>query len=196
MKEFIQNCDYFIFSIIIFNNTYDISKIISASNSENVLVSEILDFNFISYKIIQDRISLSKRKIYLFTPKSNKNIILMVSNKEDGLDALNYYISHHLLIDFYIISISDIKSSEVKNSLTYIKNGKCKRIIYAMKDPKWIFYEEGNTLWFENTDYYKSRHIKDRLNKAIIIEYCYKLGFEILNEEFWCAEKAIFLEYL
>lgn len=76
-----------------------------------------------------------------------------------------------------------------------MEKGEDKRVVYAMKDPRWIFYQEGNPLPFENLDYYQNRYIKNRLNQAILLEYLEKLGFCILENDFWRSEKALFVEF-
>lgn len=53
------------------------------------------------------------------------------------------------------------------------------RLIQAYKEDRWIFYEEGKPLSFENLDYYKRRRITDRLNNNIIKEYMIRLGIDI-----------------
>ena len=53
------------------------------------------------------------------------------------------------------------------------------RLIQAYKEDRWIFYEEGKPLSFENLDYYKRRRITDRLNNNIIREYMIQLGIDI-----------------
>ena len=53
------------------------------------------------------------------------------------------------------------------------------RLIQAYKEDRWIFYEEGKPLSFENLDYYKRRRIIDRLNNNIIKEYMIRLGIDI-----------------
>ena len=53
------------------------------------------------------------------------------------------------------------------------------RDIIVYKEDKWVFYERGIPLHIENTDYYKNRFIKNRLNCNIIEEYLMKLGVNI-----------------
>ncbi len=53
------------------------------------------------------------------------------------------------------------------------------RDILAYKEDRWVFYEQGKPLAFENTDYYKNRLIKKRLNNEIIEEYLLKLGVNL-----------------
>jgi hypothetical protein len=59
---------------------------------------------------------------------------------------------------------------------------------------KWVFYEAGSPLWFENPEYYKRRMIKKRLNYGILKEYCQKLGIDFDDEKFFtpASEAAIF----
>ncbi|MDO4431635.1 MAG: hypothetical protein Q4B95_10200 [Lonepinella koalarum] len=193
MKEFIKNCNYFTFSIFKYESTEILFNFLKQTKG-NKEINNIFEFNYYFNQFEQTASGITKRKVYFFT--NEKGNLIMIGNKEDGLYTLAYKLSKELAFDFYQISISNNKTSDPKNELLFEKNGKLVRVIRAMKDPKWFFYEEGEPLWFENLDYYKNRYIKDRLNKEIIIEYCYKLGFEILNEDFWCAEKALFLEYL
>ena len=80
------------------------------------------------------------------------------------------------------------------NSFQFIQNGIDVRTVYAMKDPKWIFYENGIVQWFEDESYYKRRLIKNRVNKDILLSYCTKLGFAITEVKFWESKDAILFE--
>jgi hypothetical protein len=72
----------------------------------------------------------------------------------------------------------------------YHEHGKRQRIIQALKDdPKWVFYQEGEPLPFENLSHYKKRRIRDRLTRDIIIEYSKMLGWDIEDENFWKSNK-------
>lgn len=53
------------------------------------------------------------------------------------------------------------------------------RDVLAYKEDKWIFYEKGIPLQIENTNYYKNRLVKERLNSDIILEYLMKLGINV-----------------
>ncbi|MBO6252908.1 MAG: hypothetical protein ILA39_04400 [Bacteroidaceae bacterium] len=59
------------------------------------------------------------------------------------------------------------------------------RDILTYKDPRWVFYEEGEPLDFEDLDLYKNRLIRDRLNDKILIKYIERMGvdFEKIDEE-------------
>ena len=43
---------------------------------------------------------------------------------------------------------------------------------------KWIFYEKGYALPFENVNFYKKRQIRERLNNEIIYYYLNKNGID------------------
>ena len=80
------------------------------------------------------------------------------------------------------------------NSFRYISKGKSIRTVYAMQDPRWIFYENGEKQWFEYDLNYKQRIIKKRLNKDILVSYCEQLGFNISDPIFWQSEESVLFE--
>ena len=49
----------------------------------------------------------------------------------------------------------------------------------AYKEDGWIFYESGTPLEVENTNYYKNKLKKNRLNSTIIEEYLQKMGINL-----------------
>ncbi len=53
-----------------------------------------------------------------------------------------------------------------------------------MKDPLWVFHEQGEPCFFEEVGNYKKRRIKDRLNKETLISYCDKLGIKVAEPDF------------
>lgn len=52
------------------------------------------------------------------------------------------------------------------------------RIILAYKEDRWVFYEVGDPLPFEDVELYKKRYIRDRLNNNIIYSYLLKNGID------------------
>jgi hypothetical protein len=135
-------------------------------------------------------------KAYFFVPKNHKNRCVMFSNYSDGLSSLVYQITFELGITAYNFRVTTIQGSDALNSFSCIKNGDEIRTVSAMKDPQWVFYNQGEIQWFENNELYKSKIIKTRLNKDIIISYCAKLGFDITNDEFWESDQSLLLERL
>lgn len=137
-------------------------------------------------------------KAILFTNNTPKGVI-QISNISDGWRSLTYVITNLLQTSSYIFNISDDHIPDAMNYLTYInyKNNNLfkRRVVYAMKDPNWKFYQEGEPLWFENTEYYKNKIKKKRINRAILTEYCSKIGLEITEDEFWeIKQKSLLIE--
>ena len=133
-------------------------------------------------------------KAVFFKPKQT-DLIVQYSNYYDGWITLSNYLSNNLKEPFYQFEFSNPETLDKKNSFQKCIEYEALRIVYAMQDPKWIFYEQGEVLPFENTANYEKKRIKDRLNKEIIIEYCSRLGFDITGDNFWeSAEPSLFYE--
>lgn len=63
----------------------------------------------------------------------------------------------------------------------YINSETQQRVVQSLigDNDKWEFYQNGEPIFFENTDYYTKRRIADRMNKDIIIEYVQRFGIPI-----------------
>ena len=135
------------------------------------------------------------RKSYFFKTKANADICVMFSNYADGWYTLANVLSIKLKCDVYLFSITDPSVLYgAMNSFRYISKGKSIRTVYAMQDPRWIFYENGEKQWFEYDLNYKQRIIKKRLNKDILVSYCEQLGFNISDPIFWQSEESVLFE--
>jgi hypothetical protein len=135
-------------------------------------------------------------KVYFFSPKNYKDICVMFSNYSDGLSSLVYQITFELKITAYCFRITVIDSFETLNSFACVSNGDEIRTVYTMRDPRWVFYSQGEIQWFEDVEFYKRKIIKTRLNKDILISYCVKLGFDITDDEFWESDQSFLVERL
>jgi hypothetical protein len=60
-----------------------------------------------------------------------------------------------------------------------------RRILAATDERGWDFAQKGPVQPFENTEYYARRVIRDRLNRQIITEYLEKLGYRVMDDDFW-----------
>ena len=109
------------------------------------------------------------RRIAIWPIKDDENRTIFVSNLRDGCIT----ILNALKLPYYFISLVVSKS--------YRPNYKCKfefkkndvvRIIQVMWDStRWVFFEKGVMMPFENPEYYKRRIKRERLNYSIINEY-------------------------
>ena len=93
-------------------------------------------------------------KFLLFSPKSNPHTTIMFANIIDGYLNLVKYISKKYDIEYYNISIFDDSQSQVMNSYHFHYYSKDReRHLLCYQDPQWVFFDEGEPLWFENTSY-------------------------------------------
>lgn len=121
----------------------------------------------------------------------NSSGCIMISNYADGMESMTHIISAQLNIEILNFRISSNDCRCPVNSLSSILSGKMQRMVYALKENKWIFYSFGEPLWFEIPKYYENKLIKNRINEAIIFNYCIKLGLDIMNPFFWNTNDAV-----
>ena len=106
--------------------------------------------------------------------------VFFISNYEDGLSNVCRIIQKHLRCNIITCALSNETETDNPFFKFYFSNSNLEeRLIQAYKEDRWIFYEEGKLLSFENLDYYKRRRITDRLNNNIIKEYMIRLGIDI-----------------
>jgi hypothetical protein len=132
-------------------------------------------------------------KFLLFSPKSNPHTTIMFANIIDGYVNLIKYVSKQCDLEYYNISIFDDSQSQMMSSYHFHYHSQYReRHLLCYQDPQWVFFEEGEPLWFENISYYKQRIKKNRLNKSIIIEYLKSLGWDVNNEIFWLSSTELY----
>lgn len=108
---------------------------------------------------------------------ANSNCTVMIPNLQDGWHSLVYTIAANTKCDAYFIQMMDDKKlREPVNHLSFFKDGIECRIVYALKENKWVFYEQGQPMSFECTDNYKQAVRKKRINKELLLKYCTELG--------------------
>jgi hypothetical protein len=60
------------------------------------------------------------------------------------------------------------------------------REIAAVRDTDgWRYVAVGNPMPYERAEYSRRKRVRDRLNRAIVLEYLHHLGFKVLADEFW-----------
>jgi hypothetical protein len=134
------------------------------------------------------------RKILIWQPEQNKNSTIFFCNLEDGWNTLMLAIGRKFNRKQYTFTFSNSNSKESIHSFFYY-DGKRERLVRAMKDPRWDFYEYGEPLDFEHSNHYDNRIIKNRLNNKILDDYLCSVGYDMKNEGFWASKiEAIYFE--
>lgn len=121
---------------------------------------------------------------YAYNPNPQKAVFyavdssncVMFSNMQDGWNSLVYNIVDLINCEAFFVQFMDEKKLlNPGNYFQYFSKG-ARRTVYAIKENRWVFYEEGPPRDFECTEYYRRAIKKKRLNKDIILEYCTKAG--------------------
>lgn len=122
------------------------------------------------------------------------NKIFLSSNSADGRFTLCNVLHLKLNCDFVLCRMSGNIEYPLYD-FEYTSASNERRSILAYKDPKWVFYESGKPLSFEDLNLYKNRLIKKRLNNDIIKQYLLQMGviFEEIgvnvSESYTCIRK-------
>ena len=99
---------------------------------------------------------------------------IMFPNLQDGWASLFHNIANGLNSKACYMRIMDDTIVETSNYLIHIENMQ-RRVVYTLKENKWIFFEQGTPLFFENQEHYNINPKKKRLNKTIMLEYSERL---------------------
>ena len=138
-----------------------------AQNSKAVFSDDI---NIEPLLNLQYAINPNPKKAVFFPVK--KYCTIMFPNLQDGWFTLFANIAWGLNIkSCHIRIMDDIKIVDPSNFFCHYENG-VERVVYTLKENKWVFHEQGEPLQFENRDCYNARIKKERLNKPIMLEYC------------------------
>jgi len=137
-----------------------------------------------------------KTKAVLYTPDDQKDTTVFISNLSDGWTTLMHNISSRIH-DSILFSVRlTLGTKEYPcNSLQVLQNGEIIRLVRAMVDTKWEFFEMGTLLDFEDPQNYKKRKIRDRVNSTIILDYLLKLGYDVRDDLFWKSNRnAVYIK--
>lgn len=107
--------------------------------------------------------------------------VFFVSNRRDGMSSLCQNLSQDLKCKLYKFGISKDGEAYYGCKFIYCDKGKIERTILAYMEDRWVFWQEGKLLPFENPEYYSNRFIKKRLNYDILVEYLEKMGINLFN---------------
>lgn len=109
--------------------------------------------------------------------KSNPDYLLFSSNLIDGWYTLLYSISKKHKIELIRIqTYLQNNENEPCYTFNYIKNGEERFVTLYKESNKWVFYEKGEPLGFENLELYREKLKKKRLSNEIIFGYLEKIG--------------------
>ena len=132
----------------------------------------------------------------MWQPKAiDSDLVVFINNMPDGWPTLlNYYLKHYDNREIINVRLSDKSIEYSVNEFVFI-NKSIRRIVHSIKDfDKWIFYQEGPLLSFENEMNYKRKKISDRLNDVIVQEYLKENNINISKPDFWIS-KGMAIEF-
>lgn len=103
--------------------------------------------------------------------------VFFISNYADGMSNLCGNIQRQLKCEMIMCTMSDGSECEGYEFKVISAEGK-ERVILAYKEGRWVFYAVGDPLPFEDTELYKKKYVRDRLNNNIIYSYLLKNGID------------------
>ena len=116
---------------------------------------------------------------------------LFISNTEDGYRSMILCISKIIPGTHLMFRVSRVDLQYPGNFLEAAEGGEFVRTVYAMRDSdRWVFFEKGDPLPFENLDQYLAQRKRDRLTPEIISTYLKRIGYGSLRQEFWLDKTA------
>jgi hypothetical protein len=127
----------------------------------------------------------------IFSPRAYPMRCVFVSNSQDGWYTLVNCICRDLGCKCIRITSTLDNVVYPANSFRVYEQGRDVRFVRAMLDSdRWDFFEEGAVQQFENAANYRKRRIRDRLNRAVIIDYLKRIDIDIYREDFWTTEST------
>jgi len=117
--------------------------------------------------------------------KQGHAVTLLVSSLSDGHPTLLNVLSSALSGKILQFRFSRMDMAEPGNFLTCFQGGKRTRTVYSMKEERWVFFQEGNALEFENSVFYTRPRRPDRLNPVILAEYAQSVAGIPMAASFW-----------
>ena len=121
------------------------------------------------------------QKFSWWTTSDYKNKIFFASNCRDGMSSLCQNLSRELGCKLYEFGISKGEEAYYGCIFFYCNKGERERAILAYMEDRWVFWQRGELLPFENPAYYSNRFIKKRLNYDILVEYLGKMGINLFD---------------
>lgn len=136
------------------------------------------------YEGFPPRGSAHRKKVFLMPLQEIPNRTLVVANLEDGWESLGYIASTKHNVEALILEVSTLHDEYPANAFTVVQGGSIVRHVSARKEDRWVFYEEGTRLAFENTALYAKRRIRDRMPPEEVVRIAELHGVALDSEDF------------
>lgn len=174
------NFDYFTFSIFIGCDFTSFTETVKSVRKEyiedgkgKIVLNTILNLK----QYINPDIGSHLEHFSWWQSELYPSMVFLSSNQGDGLEVPCRLFQDKLKCICIKICVS-LTNDYPKNSFWYIgENGK-ERIVMALKEDKWTFFQMGTPLPFEDVSLYEKKRIKDRINFDIIKQYLSKIGID------------------
>lgn len=116
-----------------------------------------------------------------WTSANYPGLIFLSSDEIDGASSLCYNLRRGLHCEVYEWSFSNGTDSPMSRMQYTDKNGEVRVVMAYMDDPRWVFYQSGKLLPFEDESNYSRRFIKKRFNFDIQKQYLSRMGISLSN---------------
>ena len=136
----------------------------------------------------KEDVSPNSYTAFFHRPLNAPDFVCMRTPLEDGWQTLFNALSLELGVESYRISESSGRDDFY--CFQSYQQGK-ERVVYLMKDTKWIFYEKGERLPCEQSDMYTKRRIRDRLNEPMLLDYLLQVGLDARDSSFYHSEEDV-----
>lgn len=129
----------------------------------------------------------------VYAPKNSPNHCVFISNSGDGWYTLINRMCNELQIKCISIASTQDSVRYPLNSFRVYENGRDIRYVRAMLDGgQWDFFEKGAIQYFESSANYREKRIKNRLSRAVVVDYLGKVGIDIQVDGFWETDEPAF----
>lgn len=138
-----------------------------------------------------------KIKFIIYEPLTNPGITVFFPNFRDGWYTLVYNytrLTHKKAFQVGFTVSESIEYPAYFFTFFFIDRKKIQtRVVHAIKENKWVFFEKNRPLKIENTNNYLKKEIKERINNEIIIGYLKKAGYDLTDQGFFKSNKSAVL---
>lgn len=141
------------------------------------------------YHYYEQKTGYNTIKCLIYSPKCKPDTTVFYTNLDDGW---NHFVEHYLIKhnnwDSYYFSFADAPNILLPSFQMFNYGNGGHRYLLCQKEAKWIFYQEGNPLPFEDIERYKQRLIKKRVDTQLLLKYMRMAGWDLESDDFWIAE--------